>query len=981
MSINNETMHAVWAGPSASSVRAREKQKNRILFIVGILISIFTLTSFADDTEIYVATNPAAKKRPKVLIIFDNSGSMSTKAADGETRLQTAKRVVNGLVDDNPGIDYGLAVFNQNASEDRNPRNGGRIVRGISEGQTATDRAALKDTITSLGPDTWTPLCETMYEAYLYLSGQKIKYGDDDPDGRPVRDTSVERNGSYVTPLTDCEQVYVILMTDGLPTRDVDADSLIDALPRIRAGEGNRLDELTEWLYENDIDGNDANGKQRVVTYTIGFTVDHALLKSAAKKGGGDYYTANNADQLRTAFRSAVAQILSTTATFTAPTIAVNSFNRSRSLNDVYFAMFEPDSRPRWSGNLKKLRMNASGVLVDADGNNAIDKDTGDIKTNARTFWSASADGGLVRQGGVGEILKNRNPASRNILIDSGPGGALEAFTTANANLTPDMFTAADDQEMAQIIQWARGVDVDDEAVPGDVRPWILGDPLHSKPLVINYGARTGFTAENPDTRIIFGTNAGFLHMFGGDDGNEDWSFIPKELAPLQKALRRDSPSIVHPYGIDGAPATYILDSDRDGTISGTNDKVYLYFGMRRGGNSYYALDITNPERPRMMWSVSGATPGFEHLGQSWSTPQVVNIRAHNGPVLIFGGGYDKKYDVSPVDKTNLLGRAIYIVDGTTGRLLWSASPSARSANNYSVLDMTDSIPASVHALDSDGDGFVDRLYVGDLGGNVWRVDMPGERLPGSTQAAWSVFKFAALGGASPQTDQRFFNQIDVVQTRDGTLNYDAVALGSGNRAHPNDVITKDRFYVLRDININTTNFTDGTLRVPVPITKDMLYNATSNVIQEGSTSQVVAAKTTLRVSAGWYIEFDRLGEKVLSSSITLGGSIFFASFVPNSTLSLCQPAGGTAYLFSVNLHDATAVYNWNPPKNLGDPPLTANDRSKDVGTRLPDSVTPHISDDEIRIVGIGPGDNGSGTYGTGVKLQTLGTYWYHSLD
>lgn len=963
----------------AKSIRGRA----RSIFAGGLLLSILATQAPADDTEIYVTTNPAFQKRPKVLIIFDNSGSMSTEVNDGQSRIQIAKRVVTELIDDNPGIDFGLAVYNFNASDGRNPRNGGRIVRGISEGQTDTDRTDIKNTINRLGPDTWTPLCETLYEAYLYYSGQRVRYGDDDPSATPARDRSVESNGRYISPLTDCEQAYVILMTDGLPTRDTDADAAIGALSEIGAMRGSRLDELAGWMYNSDLDGNDNNGKQRIVTYTIGFAVDDSLLDVTARNGGGAYYSADDADQLRSAFRSAVAEILSTTATFTAPTVAVNSFNRSRSLNDVYFSMFMPDSKPRWYGNLKKLRMNANGALVDADGVPATDPVTGNIAERARTFWSGSRDGATVLEGGVGELLKRRAPGTRDIWIDTGAGGALEPFAAVNTNLTPGLFGAADEQEVAQLVAWARGVDVDDEdnVESTTTRPWILGDALHSRPLVINYGARGGATQDNPDTRILFGTNAGFFHMFRGDSGREDWAFIPRELAPLQKVLRRNSPSVVHPYGIDGSATAFILDKNRDGTISGADDKVYVYFGMGRGGKSYYALDVSNPDRPRMMWTINNQTPGFELLGQTWSTPVVAQVQGLTDPALIFGGGFDTNKDSQTVGTPDKAGMGIYVVNAVTGRLVWSATPAERSSTNYSVSDMTDSIPAPVTALDSDGDGKVDRLYVGDTGGNIWRVDMAGSSLPGASQNTWSVFKFASLGGDTVATDKRFFNQVDVVQTRDGVINYDAVSIGSGNRSHPNEVGTPDRFYVLRDLAINSTYYGPGGAAVPATITEADLFDATSNVIQAGTLAQRSAAQAALNDKSGWYISFGRIGEKVLSSSITLGGTLFFASFVPNASESLCEPAGGTAYLFGVNLHNASAVYDWNP----SDQSLTASDRSTHIGSRLPDTVTPHISDDEIRIVGMGPGDvvdgSATGTYGTGVKLKALGTYWYRAAE
>ncbi len=64
----------------------------------------------------------------------------------------------------------------------------------------------------------------------------------------------------------------------------------------------NCLPELAEYLNKTDLDGDDSNGKQRVLTYTIGFATDQDLLEDTAKKGGGKYYTANTTQELTRIF-------------------------------------------------------------------------------------------------------------------------------------------------------------------------------------------------------------------------------------------------------------------------------------------------------------------------------------------------------------------------------------------------------------------------------------------------------------------------------------------------------------------------------------------------------------------------------------------------------------------------------------------------------------------------------------------------------
>ena len=893
------------------------------------------------------------------------------------TRMDVAKDVVKDIIDSNPNVDFGLMVFNPNY--DRGPH-GGRVIQKVNPDMTDAQRTAMKSLIDGLVADTWTPLCETLYEAYRYYSGEAVLYGDDWSNANPPRDTTAESGGNYISPLGDCQQSYVILMTDGEPTNDTQANGYVDSLPGMTGGTGNRLDELAGWLFSNDLDNDDSNGIQRVVTYTIGFTIDQQLLSDTAEKGGGRYYTADNSAELANAFQGALNEILETSATFTSPSVAVNSFNRSRSLDDVFIAMFKPKVTPRWTGNLKKLTINSDGELVDANGVLAIDSATGDLKDTAQTVWSTAPDGGDVEQGGAGALLAARDPATRTIKTNTGTNGALEDFLTSNTNLTVADFGAADATEKDELINWMRGVDVDDEdedESTTDTRPWILGDPLHSRPLVLNYGARGSYTQDNPDVRIIMGTNHGVVHMFSSDDGEEDWAFIPKSQLGLIKTLRDNNTSDEHPYGMDGSAVAYMYDSDNDGTISNVNDKVYLFIGQRRGGSAYFALDISNPDSPTFMWKIDDTTAGFSELGQSWSTPVVTFVPGVSDPVLIFGAGYDTNKDTLALATDDSVGRGVFIVNAVTGALVWSVTPAANSATNMQHTGLTHSIPAPVGVLDSNSDGITDRIYAADTGGNLWRIDLPGNTLPSATQQTWSIFKLAAVSGGTDATDRRFFNQPDIVSSRYNNVPFDGIAIGTGNRPHPTETTVSNRFYLIKDFDIVTSYHGTGGTAIPSVITESDLYDATANLIQEGTADEQTTALNSLSTSSGWYLSLAGTGEKSLSPSLTLNGTIYFTTFIPDASVDSCVPVPGTGYLYAVNFHTAVAAFPWDG----SDSAMTAADRSVEIGARLPDSVTPHFGEDAIRIIGVGAGEDGKGSYDTGTTLQTNGVYWYRSTQ
>ena len=136
--------------------------------------------------------------------------------------------------------------------------------------------------------------------------------------------------------------------------------------------------------------------------------------------------------------------------------------------------------------------------------------------------------------------------------------------------------------------------------------------------------------ATNVNKRALFiANNMGVLHAIDPDDGTELWSYSPEELLPNIKAYVDNDPG-EHVYGLDGQ---MVLDSSRtiepDGTV--VTDMARLYLSQRRGGNNIIALDVenalsaTNPFK--VMWKISGNDAGFEALAQTWSTPQLINIK------------------------------------------------------------------------------------------------------------------------------------------------------------------------------------------------------------------------------------------------------------------------------------------------------------------------------------------------------------------
>ena len=187
------------------------------------------------------------------------------------------------------------------------------------------------------------------------------------------------------------------------------------------------------------------------------------------------------------------------------------------------------------------------------------------------------------------------------------------AFSAADFGLSG----ATGEPSVQDMIRWMRGEDVQDE--DDDVSTTtrnVMGDPLHSQPAAIVYGG----TPEAPDVVVYTATNDGYLHAINGLTGVELWSFIPNELLNNQARLYFDATAQFKYYGIDGNVTKVVIDRNRDGVINGS-DSVYIIFGLRRGGDSYYALDVTDRNEPRLMWQFNQAA-----MGQSWSTPVIARV-------------------------------------------------------------------------------------------------------------------------------------------------------------------------------------------------------------------------------------------------------------------------------------------------------------------------------------------------------------------
>ena len=619
-------------------------------------------------------------------------------------------------------------------------------------------------------------------------------------------------------------------------------------------------------------------------------------------------------------------------STFAAPATSVSAFNALETAEDVYYIVFKPDVGPGWGGNLKRYRLGTDNQIYDANGNLAIDPLTGFFSDTAQSFWSSTADGRTVEFGGMAEQLTQSRPVFTNISGTSNVSlsNTANQLHENNTGITAAMLApvAPNAAERTEILSWARGVDVDDGDGDGsstDDRTSI-GDPLHTEPQVITYYRNTSGSVV--DKTVYFTTNEGFVHAVDADNGTTEFSYIPQDLLNNLKIYRDGfvSGGVIKAYGMDGPMTVWINDVNNDGDVLqgvggavDSGEHIYLYLTMRRGGNNIYALDITNRSNPVLKWVIRGdidndhqadssaVNPDFFELGQTWSAPKLEQVQwaGADRTVLFFGGGYDLDVDGETTIQNNDIGRAIYMVDAETGNLLWSAG---RSGADLNLTGMNYGIAAEVTPIDIDQDGSVDFIIAADLGGQVLRFDINQSNTNASNFASGGVI--ATLSGSGTANARRFFEAPNV--SLGNNSEYLNIAVGSGFRPEPLSTDVNDRVYVIRDRNIynipGSYNY-DGTS----VITESSLYDATDNLIQQGTSAEQSAAVTTLNNGSGWMLRLETSGEKILGGATVFRGVLLFNSFAPRTAGSVgCGPQAGENYFYAVNILNATSVFNFD---------------------------------------------------------------------
>ena len=459
-------------------------------------------------------------------------------------------------------------------------------------------------------------------------------------------------------------------------------------------------------------------------------------------------------------------------------------------------------------------------------------------------------------------------------------------------------------------------------------RDWLMGAVMHSRPILLTQEGTTTYkdnilTYTNRDDLVLFGSTQGVLHvMRAGKDstdnnaGKEVFAFVPNEIIENQSKgfLSQDNQSANLQYGIDGqwtAYTEYVTKSTSTPNapvVTVKGGKQWVYGGLRMGGKSYYALDLSdissNGGTPKLKFHISpsGTCSGNNPLGcmgQSWSKPTIawVNWQGKRKLVMFVGGGYDPIYETStdyaPSSSGTDQGAGVYMFDADDGTLLWWASANVGTGNTSTdrmyAANMNRSIVSSIKTVDRNSDGLVDHLYFGDLGGQVWRVDLSNSTKAGvkenGVNFANRVVRILNMSGSNAP---RFYATPTFTIHNSNNGIFAAITIGSGNLSYPMSASSNqnDAVYVLFDKDVTRRNL--AVLKDTELYTKDLAIGASGNTViknTDGNTSVTMA-------NGGWYYPVGNK-KRILNDHIAIDNDLYVSIFDASKDIDDVSCAGG----------------------------------------------------------------------------------------
>ncbi len=760
----------------------------------------------------------------------------------------------------------------------------------------------------------------------------------------------------------------------------------------------------------------------------------NSLLQKTADAGNGLFFSGNQAETLTQALVSSVQDIISKSQGFSAATVPAARTADGGNLYTTLFQPtsarpFWPGLLRSYKITVNGEIVDSAGncALTDLADPTICAGGTFKPESSAPPYWNASTAMPVANDrnmrislaGAPGQIISDFDHS----ITEADLGGALGPVSSyppsANVTSTTDL-----DEAVVSFLagcEWGTGMAagggddfsgcVDRERlVDGNLEADRLGDIFHSNPVVVGppsaYIPEVSYLqfASDPtyaqrDRMIIAGANDGFLHGFNAgvyqaltmkyDEGTgvEQFAFMPWGAREKVMNLAKDDATL-HPLTVDGSPA--VADVWIDSNSNPYNAKLasewktVLVTGMREGAEHYLALDVSDPSAagyPGYMWEfpLESDTSWRSYIAETWSQPVITKIRMErtNGDieelwVAIVTFGYDATSDPNNAALYNALslkGRGIMMLDVETGRPV--AVRKYGTVSTGDVPDMLYAIASTPGVLDYDQDGFADVIYVGDLGGNIWKwvIRSPGTASPSAAQLYQPNWPFRKFMDDDPTRSaighQRSFYFAPSATIVNSILH---LGFGSGERSDLNCSSTLNgcnllnRFYVVKDRDI-----WDNATLLPLD----------GRAAPAGDLTDVTPFEDNCPVvePAGFYFEVVD-GEKFVTNSEIFDGFFFVSTFLPDLS-NKCEPSGlSTLYGFLAKCGQGF----FGPPSPSS--PIAGIDRSLDLGKGMPTDARLSIAPGEggNRLI-ISKQDGELINIDSGASSAEHGTLYWREMD
>ena len=435
-------------------------------------------------------------------------------------------------------------------------------------------------------------------------------------------------------------------------------------------------------------------------------------------------------------------------------------------------------------------------------------------------------------------------------------------------------------------------------------RTSVMGDALESQPAFLGapvfnypYNGYIQFKSANASRlgNVYMGTNDGMMHAFNSANGVERWAYVPSMVIPSMWKLADTNYANLHTNYVNGSPITSDVCTARcSNAVTGVaaNDPVWktiLVGGLNGGGRGYYALDITDPTLPKLLWefttTAGNGSVKDDDLGYTYGQA-IITQRTDGKWVVVVTSGYDNGNTGPTLAGQTPAGSGIgylYVLDAGAGTILSKISTGVGTAAAPSGL-------AKIGGFNAEPAGNkVSYIYGGDLLGNLWRFDINSSA--SATIGTGAMLKFATLFGDTAATQPQPIMTTPILGT---ILGKRVIFIGTGKYLEQGDLATTtlQTQYAIKDDNVTATIVNPRAQSAMVHQYLIANPDGSSTRLSAGSATATVQGSNSVNfgVNLGWFVDFPSSGERANIDAALVQGTLLVPTIVPAS--SSCSPGG-----------------------------------------------------------------------------------------